>query len=58
MGKTIKLAAVLLAGEMAEGVPEFKIVVVGESGVGKSCIVSSFSGDEEAGGQFINILSF
>ncbi|KAJ7326530.1 Golgi vesicle fusion to target membrane [Desmophyllum pertusum] len=36
---------------MAEGVPEFKIVVVGESGVGKSCIVSSFSGDEEAGGQ-------
>lgn len=43
---------------MAEGVPEFKIVVVGESGVGKSCIVSSFSGDEEAGGQFINILFF
>lgn len=46
---------------MAEEVSEFKIAVIGESGVGKSSIVSSFSSDDEADateGQFINILFF
>ncbi|KAL9980389.1 hypothetical protein ACROYT_G008976 [Oculina patagonica] len=33
---------------MAEEVSEFKIAVIGESGVGKSSIVSSFSSDDEA----------
>lgn len=51
----------LLAAKMAEEVSEFKIAVIGEQGVGKSSIVSSFSSDDEEDateGQFINILFF
>lgn len=46
---------------MAEEASEFKIAVIGESGVGKSCIVSSFSNDDDGHateGLFINILFF
>ena len=45
-------------GKMAEQECEIKIAVVGESGVGKSCIVSSFCSNEEGEtteGQLINI---
>ena len=45
-------------GKMAEEECEIKIAVVGESGVGKSCIVSSFCTNEEGEtteGQLINI---
>ena len=43
---------------MAEAECEINIAVVGESGVGKSCIVSSFCSNEEGEnteGQLINI---
>lgn len=46
---------------MAEEESEINIAVVGESGVGKSCIVSSFCGNQEGEtteGQLINISFF
>ena len=46
---------------MAEGDLSFKVVVVGESGVGKTSIVNQFSGDTEqvsTGGLVLNFSSF
>lgn len=48
-------------GKMAEEECEIKIAVVGESGVGKSCIVGSFCSNEEGEtteGQMKNIYFF